>query len=178
MVSGLWVSGQLEVKEEQLNMRIGEETAVLVQGVKEDWFGWQELPFFPPLVQFKPGYYLVTSSEVNWPQVSSIDPAEINLDGPAYDYDFLTSPKVQMVVVTPSQNVKIRSQVVRLTLGPGYVALKELPCTVCAGNKLSKKYCYLAAQIFEHHASLPKILKYLFYRFLLAPPGTLYKPKH
>ena len=105
-VSGLWVSGQLEVKEE-LNMRIAEETAVLVQGLKEEWIGWQELPFFPPLLQFKPGYYLITSSEVNWPAVASIDPAEINLDGPAYDYDFLTSPKVQLVVVTPSQNVKI-----------------------------------------------------------------------
>ena len=160
-----WSGGkcQPEVEEEQLNMRMIKEMAVLVQGVKEEWLGWQELPFFPPLVQFKPGYYLVTSSEVNWPQVSSIDPAEINLDGPAYDYDFLTSPKVQIAVVISSQNVKIRSQVVRLTLGPGYVALKELPCTVWSsgfgsGNQPSKKICDLAAQI------LPKILNYFFYR--------------
>ena len=92
---GSWRPGTAAARavQEQLR-RIDEETTALVKELKEEWFGWQELPFFPSLVQFKPGYYLVTSSEVNWPQVSSIDPAEINLDGPAYDYDFLTSPKV------------------------------------------------------------------------------------
>ena len=96
-----WSGGQCqpEVEEEQLNMRMIKEMAVLVQGVKEEWLGWQELPFFPSLVQFKPGYYLMTSSELNWPGAIA-NPAEINCDDDedVLDYDFLIAPKVKAVV--------------------------------------------------------------------------------
>ena len=101
-----WQADVEEEQIEQLRRVRQEETTSLVQGLREEWVAWQELPFFTALVQFEPGFYLMTSSEFNL-GVGAIDPAEINFDGPAYDYDFLCSPKVKIFVVTPCQNVKV-----------------------------------------------------------------------
>ena len=97
--SGHWLVGDWKAKEEQL-ARIKNETSSLVKELKDEWIGWQELPFFPPSVQFKPGYYVMTSSEFNWPGVGNFDPAEINYDddGDNLDYKFLIAPKVKAVV--------------------------------------------------------------------------------
>ena len=95
---GQWLFDNWQAEQEQL-ARIDEETTALVKQLKEEWFGWQELPFFPSLVQFKPGYYLMTSSELNWPGAIA-NPAEINCDDDedVLDYDFLIAPKVKAVV--------------------------------------------------------------------------------
>ena len=98
---GSWRPGTAAARavQEQLR-RIDEETTALVKELKEEWIGWQELPFFPPLAQFNPGYYLMVSSEFNWPAVGCLHLAAINCDDDrnVLDYDFLIAPKVKAVV--------------------------------------------------------------------------------
>ena len=96
---GQWLFDNWQAEQEQL-ARIDEETTALVKELKEEWFGWQELPFFPPLAQFNPGYYLMVSSEFNWPAVGCLHLAAINCDDDrnVLDYDFLIAPKVKAVV--------------------------------------------------------------------------------
>ena len=96
---GQWLFDNCQAEQEEL-ARIDEETTALVKELKEEWIGWQELPFFPPLAQFNPGYYLMVSSEFNWPAVGCLHLAAINCDDDrnVLDYDFLIAPKVKAVV--------------------------------------------------------------------------------
>ena len=93
-----WVGGD---SQEQLKRKIEDETTALVKELNAEWLGWSELPFSSPLVQFKPGFYRLESSECNWPAVGALDPAEINYDddGDILDFKFLVCPKVKKPVI-------------------------------------------------------------------------------
>ena len=70
--------------------KIEDETTALKKELKAEWLGWSELPC-SPLVQFKPEFYRLESSECNWPDaVGAFDPAEINYD---------VYPKVKPVIL-------------------------------------------------------------------------------
>ena len=99
----VWVGGLYSQEHEQLKRMIEDETTALVEELKEEWNSWRELPFFPPLVQFKPGFYLLQSSEFNWPGVGAFNPMEINYDRTDVDFDFLVCPKVKPFVLSLSR---------------------------------------------------------------------------
>ena len=121
----LWVGGVYSQEHEQLKRMIVDETTALVNELKEEWISWREMPFSPPLVQFKPGFYLLQSSEVNWPAAGAFNPMEINYDS-GLDFKFLVCPKVKPFFLSLYE---MRSQVVSLTVRAGYVKVWELPPT-------------------------------------------------
>ena len=87
---------RMEEDEEELKRMKEDETCALVIAMKNEWKVWLDvLPYPPALDQFQPGFYLMTSQELNPGAVKGLDAEELAKAREDYDYkelDFIEEP--------------------------------------------------------------------------------------
>ena len=104
--------GEMEQMEEQLKRTKEDETHALVVAMKNEWKVWLDvLPYPPALDQFSPGYYLMTSKELNPGVVKGLDFQEVKQAREDHDYkefDFIEEPgKVYLCLDNPLSRCQI-----------------------------------------------------------------------